>query len=45
VGHVIVLGHAHCGGIRSLFERPDENSRDNHFVPPWMSLVQSAYLR
>ena len=45
VGHVIVLGHAHCGGIRSLFERPDENSQNNHFVPPWMSLVQSAYLR
>ncbi len=45
VEHVIVLGHAHCGGIRSLFERPEENSQDNHFVPPWMSLVQSAYLR
>ncbi len=45
VGHVIVLGHAHCGGIRSLFERPDENSQDKHFVPSWMGLVQSAYLR
>jgi carbonic anhydrase len=45
VGHVIVLGHAHCGGIRSLFEKPDENSQDKHFVPSWMGLVQSAYLR
>ena len=45
VGHVIVFGHAHCGGIRSLFDRPDEDSQDNHFVPSWMSLVQSAYLR
>ena len=22
VGHLIVLGHAHCGGIRSMFEAP-----------------------
>lgn len=24
VGHIIVLGHAHCGGIRSLFNDPTE---------------------
>lgn len=45
VAHVIVLGHAHCGGIRSLFEERAKDSEGNHFVPPWMSLVQSAYLR
>ena len=45
VGHLIVLGHAHCGGIRSLFEKPAQGSEDNHFVPPWMSLVRSAFLR
>ena len=42
VGHLIVLGHAHCGGIRSMFEEPGEGSE---FVLPWMSLVRSAYLR
>ncbi len=45
VGHVIVLGHAHCGGIRSLFEKRTQDSEDNHFVSPWMSLVRSAFLR
>jgi carbonic anhydrase len=45
VGHIIVLGHAHCGGIRSLFEQGAKDSEGNHFVPPWMSLVRSAYLR
>jgi carbonic anhydrase len=45
VGHLIVLGHAHCGGIRSLFESGAGNGRDDQFVPPWMSLVRSAYLR
>ena len=45
VGHLIVLGHAHCGGIRSMFEEPGEGSDGNQFVLPWMSLVRSAYLR
>ena len=45
VGHLIVLGHAHCGGIRSLFEKRDEGAEGNDFVPPWMSLVHSAFLR
>ncbi|MDH3641420.1 MAG: carbonic anhydrase [Gammaproteobacteria bacterium] len=43
VDHLIVLGHAHCGGIRSLFEMQAED--EDGFVPPWMSLVRSAYLR
>ena len=45
VGHFIVFGHAHCGGIRSMFEEPGKGSEGNQFVLPWMSLVQSAYLR
>jgi carbonic anhydrase len=45
VDHVIVLGHAHCGGIRSLFEIRERGSEGNHFVPPWMGLVRSASLR
>ncbi len=45
VAHVIVLGHAHCGGIRSMFDEPDETDGGYQFVPPWMGLVRSAYLR
>ncbi len=45
VGHLIVLGHAHCGGIRSLFEKRAQDSEGNRFVPTWMSLVRSALLR
>jgi len=45
VGHLIVLGHAHCGGIRSLFAAADEDTAGHQFVLPWMSLVRSAYLR
>ncbi|MCP5367932.1 MAG: carbonic anhydrase [Hyphomicrobiales bacterium] len=45
VDHVVVLGHAHCGGIKSLFEERERGGDGNFFVPPWMSLVKSAYLR
>ncbi len=45
VEHVVVLGHAHCGGIRSMFDAPDDGEGDYQFVPPWMGLVRSAYLR
>ncbi len=45
VGHLIVFGHAHCGGIRSMFAEPSKGSEGNQFMLPWMSLVRSAYLR
>ena len=45
VEHVIVLGHAHCGGIRSLFEMGTKNAESGQFVPQWMSLARPAYLK
>lgn len=45
VGHVIVLGHAHCGGIRSLFADHAQKMEGNTFVTPWTNLVRSAHLR
>lgn len=45
VDHMIVLGHAHCGGIRSMFEPRGIGVDDSQFVVPWMTLVRSAYLR
>ena len=41
VGHIIVLGHSHCGGIRCLCEgREDAENRE--FVDDWMSIVEQA---
>ena len=45
VGHIIVLGHAYCGGVQSSFGKRAKESEGDHFVPLWMSLVESAYLR
>ena len=41
VQHIIVLGHAHCGGIRSLVETGGINNPDS-FIDDWMHLVEDA---
>ena len=41
VQHIIVLGHAHCGGIRTLVETGGANNPDS-FVDDWMHLVEDA---
>jgi carbonic anhydrase len=41
VRHIIILGHAHCGGIRTLVE---SGGRDNpeSFIDDWMHLAENA---
>lgn len=41
VRHIIVLGHAHCGGIRTLVERGGAHNPDS-FIDDWMHLVEDA---
>lgn len=45
VGHIVVLGHAHCGGIDALVNPPKTGTEGNFFVPAWTSIVENAYLR
>ena len=45
VEHIVVLGHAHCGGIRSLFQSKTAAEEEESFIARWMSLVRSAHLR
>lgn len=48
VAHILVLGHAHCGGVKSYLDRregraaEDENSR---FIDRWMDLLEPGYER
>lgn len=42
VEHLIVLGHANCGGIRSLLEQSDLGSEGDGFIGAWMSIVKQA---
>ncbi len=41
VQHIIVMGHAHCGGIRRLVETGGLNNPDS-FIDDWIHLLESA---
>jgi carbonic anhydrase len=42
VEHVIVMGHAHCGGIRALLGDIRFEDGTGQFITPWMSIVDEA---
>ncbi len=41
VEHIVILGHAHCGGIHNLLHSGGV-ANPNSFIDDWMSLVESA---
>ncbi|MDO8988412.1 MAG: carbonic anhydrase [Sideroxyarcus sp.] len=41
VKHIIVLGHAHCGGINALVEKGGVGTPGS-YIDDWMCLVESA---
>jgi carbonic anhydrase len=40
VQHIIVLGHAHCGGIHTLLEGGVD--KDDSFIAEWMKIADAA---
>lgn len=44
VEHIIVLGHAHCGGIRALMSGSSIDSPES-FISNWMRLAEKARAR
>lgn len=42
VEHIIVMGHARCGGIRALIENTHRTERTGQFIAPWMSIADEA---
>ncbi len=40
VDHIIVLGHARCGGIHALIE--DDREKDDAFISEWMGIADAA---
>ena len=44
VKHIIVLGHAHCGGIKMMME-PQPYDSAFKYVPAWGSMLNAAHRR
>lgn len=42
VAHVIIMGHAHCGGIRALLGDIPLSGSTGQFIAPWMSIAEEA---
>lgn len=42
VEHVIIMGHAYCGGIRALIGDPRLGAVAGQFITPWMSIAEAA---
>ena len=42
VEHIIVLGHAHCGGIRSLFSGVGATDNQATYIKNWMRVAEEA---
>jgi len=41
VEHIIVLGHAHCGGIRSLFS--GSGAENGSYINAWMRMAEEVH--
>ena len=44
VKHLVVLGHAHCGGIKHMMDTQPGNSPFK-YVSPWVSMLSAAHRR
>jgi carbonic anhydrase len=42
VRHIVVLGHAQCGGIKAALIGPDPQKAERTFVDNWMNIVAQA---
>ena len=42
VSHVIIMGHAHCGGIRALLGDIPLDGSAGQFITPWMAIAEDA---
>ncbi len=42
VSDIIVLGHAHCGGVRALLQPTQSDKRQDGFINDWMRVAEHA---
>jgi carbonic anhydrase len=42
VEHIIVMGHAHCGGIRALMEHKTPDCNEEELIAKWLGIAEEA---
>lgn len=42
VSHVVILGHAHCGGIKALLSSGSGHKMERDFIGDWVSIALDA---
>jgi carbonic anhydrase len=45
VEHIIVLGHAQCGGIRALMEHKEPTCNEEELIAKWLGIAEEARLQ
>lgn len=45
VEHIIVMGHAQCGGIRALMARTPPSCNEDELITQWLSIAEDARSR
>ncbi len=43
VEHILVMGHAYCGGIRALFDTIKPGTEGCWFIPDWIDIARTAH--
>ena len=42
VGHIIIIGHAHCGGITNMIHKQEGTESTDTFISTWTDLLKQA---
>jgi carbonic anhydrase len=45
VDHIIVIGHAHCGGIAAMVQTQEGGEAGGRFIAAWTGLLREAHER
>ena len=42
VDHILIMGHAHCGGVQAFLQGVFDPTRESDFIRKWMSIMNPA---